>query len=85
MSKQILVDAVAEKAGFTKTDANKAVDAIGPAIAAIVSSGGTVDLRGLGRFKPKHMAERTGRNPATGETIQIAARDTIGFKPTKGV
>ena len=48
------------------------------------ANGHTIALPGLGRFVEKHRAARTGRNPATGEAIEIAASTTLGFKPAKG-
>lgn len=85
MSKSALIDAVAEQTGMTKKEAGAAVDAVATGITAIVKSDDKVTLAGLGTFKPLHRAARTGRNPQTGESIQIAARDTIGFKAAKGV
>ncbi|MGI9311812.1 MAG: HU family DNA-binding protein [bacterium] len=85
MNKAELVDAVATRAGLTKTDAANAVDAVFDAIAGALSSGGTVSLVGFGTFSISNRAARTGRNPRTGETINIAASRVPKFKAGKSL
>jgi DNA-binding protein HU-beta len=71
--------------GMSKTDARKVVDGIFEAIVAAATSGNEVSISGFGKFKIKESAAREGRNPATGETIQIAASKKLGFAPAKAV
>jgi DNA-binding protein HU-beta len=71
--------------GMSKTDARKIVDGIFDAIVAAATSGNEVSISGFGKFKIKESAAREGRNPATGETIQIAASKKLGFAPAKAV
>lgn len=79
-----LVTFVAADAGVTKVQAQAVLDALGPVVRTNAANGYTIALPGLGRFTEKTRAARTGRNPATGETIEIAASTTLGFKPSKG-
>lgn len=83
MNKTELTEAVAEQADLTKADAGRALDAMIDAISKALKKGDTVSLIGFGTFSVKKRAARTGRNPATGETIQIKASKTPGFKAGK--
>ncbi len=80
MNKVELVAAVAEKAGLTKKDAEKAVAAVIGSIEAALVAGDKVQLIGFGTFEVRERAARTGRNPQTKETIQIAASKQPVFK-----
>lgn len=80
MNKRELTDAVASAAGLAKADAARAVDAVLGTISGALGSGDSVSLVGFGTFSVKHRAARQGRNPRTGETIQIAATSVPGFK-----
>ena len=73
MNKTQLIDVVARETAMKKKDAEAAVDAVFAAIANALSDGDKVQLIGFGTFEAKECAEREGRNPATGEKIQIAA------------
>ena len=79
MNKTQLIEAVAEAAGMKKTDSEKAVNAVFAAIADALKAGDKVQLIGFGSFDVKERAAREGRNPATGEKIQIAASKSVGF------
>ncbi len=83
MNKQELIERVAENTELSKADAGRAVDAIFSAIIDTLKAGDQVSLGGVGVFQIKHRAARSGRNPQTGETIQIAASNSIGFKASK--
>jgi DNA-binding protein HU-beta len=83
MTKSELIGQIAENAGISKSDADKAYDAIISAIKSGLKQDGNVPLTGLGTFKVTHRAARTGRNPSTGETIQIAAKNVLKFKASK--
>jgi DNA-binding protein HU-beta len=83
MNKQELVDAVASATGSSKAVASEAIDAVIGAITKAVVKGDTVQLVGFGSFSQGARAARTGRNPATGEEISIAAAKTVKFTPGK--
>jgi len=85
MNKAELIDAVASRAGLTKTDAGEAVDATFEAITNALAQRDTVSLIGFGTFSTSDRAARTGRNPRTGETINIAATCVPKFKAGKGL
>jgi DNA-binding protein HU-beta len=83
MNKQELIDAVAASTGESKANTAEALDAIIAAVTAAVTRGETVQLVGFGSFSSGARAERAGRNPATGETITIAAAKTVKFSAGK--
>ena len=85
MNKSELADAVAEAAGLSKADGARALDAVIDSITNTLKSGDTVSLVGFGTFQVKHRNARQGRNPRTGETIQIAASKVPSFKAGKGL
>lgn len=81
MKKTELVEAVATAAGLTKADATRAIDATFAAIKGALAKGDKVAVSGFGTFATSKRAAREGRNPQTGETVQIAARTAATFKP----
>jgi integration host factor alpha subunit len=83
VTKTQLVDAVSASAGHTKKDTETVVDAFLTHIADALAKGEKVDLRGFGNFVARQKKARQGRNPKTGETIEIAARTAVAFKPSK--
>ena len=85
MNKNDLIDAVAERTSLAKSDAARAVEAVLGAITDTLQKGDAVTLSGFGTFATKSRAARTGRNPRTGEPIQIAASKVPGFKAGKGL
>ncbi len=85
MNKNDLVAAVAQATGTSKADAAKAVDGVFEAIAGALKSGDGVQLVGFGSFSVANRAARQGRNPRTGETIQIAASKQPKFKAGKAL
>ncbi len=80
-----LIDHVASEAGLEKGAAKKAVDAVFAGIVDAAKRGEEINLPGFGKFKVKDSPARQGRNPATGETIEIAASRKLGFSPAKPV
>lgn len=80
MSKQELVEVMAEKAGLTKADATRALDAYMAAVTEALKKGKKVSLVGFGTYATSKRAAREGRNPRTGETVKIAARTAVTFK-----
>jgi DNA-binding protein HU-beta len=85
MNKGDLIDAVAASTGLSKADSGRAVDSITSAVAGELSGGGSVALVGFGTFSVSHRAARMGRNPATGEAIQIKASNVPKFKAGKAL
>ena len=83
MNKAELIDAVAANTGQSKSDASAAVEAVFESIRNAMKSGDTVSLVGFGSFSVSDRAARTGRNPRTGEEIQIAASRAPKFKAGK--
>ena len=85
MNKTELADAVAEAANLSKADGSRAVEAVIDSITNTLRRGDTVSLVGFGTFQVKQRNARQGRNPRTGETIQIAASKVPSFKAGKGL
>ncbi|MCW8336114.1 HU family DNA-binding protein [Vibrio paucivorans] len=85
MNKTQLTEVISEKADITKKQANEALDAITKGISQALAQGEEVALIGFGTFKITERAARTGRNPSTGETIQIAASKSPSFKAGKAL
>ncbi|MFM0052495.1 HU family DNA-binding protein [Caballeronia grimmiae] len=83
MNKQELIDAVASEAGTSKSAAEETINAVLDTISKEVAGGSTVQLIGFGTFGSGERAARTGRNPKTGETLQIAAAKTVKFAAGK--
>jgi DNA-binding protein HU-beta len=83
MNKQELVNAVASEAGISKSAAEEAINAVLETISEEVAVGSSVQLVGFGTFGRGQRAARTGRNPATGEAIEIAAAKTVKFTAGK--
>ena len=85
MNKNELISQVAETSGMTKTDAAKAVDSVFDSISGALQTGGEVRLTGFGTFSVSARKATTGRNPRTGESIQIPASNQPKFRPGKGL
>ncbi|KSU85588.1 HU family DNA-binding protein [Fictibacillus enclensis] len=85
MNKTDLVNTVAEQTQLSKKDATKAVDAVFEAIADTLKEGDKVQLIGFGNFEVRERAARKGRNPQTGQEIEIAASKVPAFKPGKAL
>jgi DNA-binding protein HU-beta len=81
MNKAQLIDAMADKAGLTKADAKKALDAFVGATTGALKGGDRVALIGFGSFSVSKRSARTGRNPQTGKEIKISAKKVVKFKP----
>ncbi|MFD1955738.1 HU family DNA-binding protein [Paenibacillus thailandensis] len=85
MNKSELISKVAELADLSKKDATKAVDAVFEAISEALQNGDKVQLVGFGNFEVRERQARKGRNPQTGEEIDIAASKMPAFKPGKSL
>jgi nucleoid DNA-binding protein len=83
MTKNNLIDQVAEATQGTKKDIEQVLDAVLSSIAEALKKREKVDLRGFGSFQVNDKKERQGRNPKTGEALTIAARGVAMFKPSK--
>ncbi|WP_279612948.1 HU family DNA-binding protein [Burkholderia sp. BCC1644] len=81
MNKQELVEAVVFSTGLSRVAATEAVDVVINTITSTVAAGGTVQLIGFGSFRQGKRAARIGRNPSTGDAIEIAAVKTVKFTP----
>ncbi len=85
MNKSEFIASIAEKAGLTKADAQKAVNAYAEVVAEQLKAGGRITLVGFGTFSTVEKPERTGINPRTKQKIKIAARRVAKFKPGAGL
>ncbi len=85
MNKGELIEAVAGAADMSRADATRAVDAVLESVTRTLAGGGSVSLVGFGTFSVKARAARMGRNPRTGEAIQIKASSVPGFKAGKAL
>jgi DNA-binding protein HU-beta len=85
MNKTELVTAMAESAEISKADAGRALDAMVETITEALKNGDQVSLIGFGSFMIKERGARTGRNPRTGESIEIKASKTPSFKAGKAL
>ena len=85
MNKQELIGAVADASGLSKNDASKAVEGVFDAITAALTKGDEVRLVGFGTCSVSKRKASTGRNPRTGETMEIKASSQPKFKPGKGL
>jgi DNA-binding protein HU-beta len=83
MNKTDLINAVSEQAEISKKDASKAVDAVCEGITESLVKGDKVQLVGFGSFEVRERSARKGRNPQTGEEIEIPATKNPAFKPGK--
>ncbi|MED1203606.1 HU family DNA-binding protein [Heyndrickxia acidicola] len=85
MNKTDLVNQVAEKSELSKKDAAKAVDALLHTISESLSKGDKIQVLGFGNFEVRERSARKGRNPQTGEEIEIAASKVPAFSPGKAL
>jgi DNA-binding protein HU-beta len=85
MNKADLIDAVAQDTEMSKASATRAVDSVIDTITGSLKSGDQVTLVGFGTFMVRDRAARSGRNPQTGETIQIKASKAPAFKAGKAL
>ncbi|GIP25579.1 DNA-binding protein HU 1 [Paenibacillus sp. J23TS9] len=85
MNKSELISQVSETAELSKKDATKAVDAVFESIAQALQSGDKVQLVGFGNFEVRERSARKGRNPQTGEEIEIPSSKIPAFKPGKAL
>ncbi|GFO88814.1 transcriptional regulator [Butyricicoccus faecihominis] len=85
MNKTELISSVAKTAGVSKKDTEQVLNAFFSTVQETLKQNDKVQLPGFGTFEVRERAARTGRNPHTGETIEIAAAKVPAFKPGKGL
>lgn len=85
MNKSELVAAIAEKAGMTKADAAKALNAFTDVVKEDVKAGNKITLIGFGTFSMQQRPARDGKNPRTGEKMKIPAKAVFKFKASKNI
>ena len=85
MNKGELIEAVASELGTSKAAASRSVDAVISCITSGIQQDESVTIVGFGTFARKARAARTGRNPATGEPMEIKASTTVGFKASQSL
>ncbi len=85
MNKGELIDSIAKHSGLTKADSGKALEATLESVTKSLKKGEKVSVPGFGTFSVSKRAARKGRNPQTGEEIQIKARNVAKFKAGKGL
>ena len=85
MNKSELIEIVAKKTGMKRTESECAVSAMLQAVTEALCAGDKVQIMGFGSFEVKERASRTGRNPQTGEPVQIEAYKTVQFHAGKGL
>jgi len=85
MNKAEFIDAVATKGDMSKSDAESAVNAVLDSLTSAMAKGDQVTLVGFGTFLVRERKARTGRNPRTGEPLNIAAANTPSFKAGKAL
>lgn len=85
MNKTELIDSIAGKSGLSKADAAKALDALVESVAEGLSNGDRIALVGFGSWSVEQRSARAGRNPRTGDAIQIPAKKVVKFKAGAGL
>lgn len=85
MNKAQLIDSIAERSQLTKSQSEAAINALVESVTQALKNGEAVTLVGFGTFEARNRAGRTGRNPKTGEDIQIPASIVPAFKPGKAL
>jgi DNA-binding protein HU-beta len=85
MKRQDIINAIASKSNLSKTDAETALKSVESTIKSALTLEGEYTLQGVGILKAKQRAARTGRNPKTGEPLQIAASKAVTFTTAKAL
>ena len=85
MTRTELIDALAQRTNIEKKDAKAFLEGLTGVIEDEIRNGGEVPMKGLGKFKVQHRKARVGRNPLTGEAIQIPAKTVVKFSVAKAL
>lgn len=83
VTKSDIVDSVNSKIGFSKKDSTEIVDRVFETIKHTLEKGESVKIAGFGKFEVRQKHSRRGRNPQTGEEIEISARKVLSFRPSQ--
>ncbi len=83
MTKADIVERIHQKIGFSKKESSEMVESVFSILKNTLESGEKIKIAGFGNFVVKQKADRRGRNPQTGDTITIAARRILTFKPSQ--
>jgi integration host factor subunit alpha len=83
MTKADIVETVSGTCGFSKKESSELVECVFSLIKECLESGEDLKISGFGKFEVKHKKSRRGRNPQTGEALEISARRILGFKPSQ--
>jgi integration host factor subunit alpha len=82
MTKADIIETVSGACGFSKKESSELVECVFSLIKGCLESGEDLKISGFGKFEVKQKKTRRGRNPQTGETMEISARRVLGFKPS---
>jgi DNA-binding protein HU-beta len=85
MNKTELIEHIAQRADISKSSASRALEAVIEAVEVALKHGHTVNISGFGSFEATQREARLGRNPRTGEQVEIKATKAPRFKPGKGL
>jgi len=85
MTRTEFIDALASETNMDKKDAKLFIDALTVVVEREIKAGGEIPLRGLGKFKVQNRKARVGRNPMTGEPVQIPAKTVVKFTVAKAL
>ena len=85
MSKATLIEEIAQRTGIKKKDVDAVLDTLGEVAKAAIQSEGEFTLTGIGKVSTRQTKARIGRNPRTGEDVNIPAKVAISFKPAKAL
>lgn len=85
MNRTELIERIASDADISKAEAGRALESVTEAIKRTLKKGDTVQIVGFGTFSAKKLPARTGRNPRTGEALEIEEATTVSFKPAKAL
>ncbi|MCB0405010.1 MAG: integration host factor subunit alpha [Bdellovibrionales bacterium] len=83
MTKAELIDAIYEKVGFSKKEAADLVELLFESMKEELCKGGTIKISGFGKFRVRDKKSRMGRNPQTGQAMEISARRVLTFTPSR--
>lgn len=83
MNRSQIIDAISDELKLHKADVGKVLDAQDKLAVQALQGGYSFTIGKVGKLEPKHRPARTGRNPRTGDTLEIAASTTVKFKPSK--
>ena len=83
MTKADIIESISGTCGFSKKESSELVECVFSLIKGCLESGEDLKISGFGKFEVKHKNSRCGRNPQTGETLEIAARRILTFKPSQ--